>query len=242
MHTDINKSKINQSTIDRSKATQSREQEAIEVYSKWLEKKGLSADSLARRLHYIDALTPYLKHRECSGSVFRDAVDMVLCQNPADDWPYVLAVVREYFNFWLKDFKAIASLNSENNIDIEALMSKPLEGDLNTLWAKIDEEKFTMVELWPIKAYTMALRQEGGEKSLVDTRVKLAKLLLLRLRDYTEMNHVHYRLAVDSLLPLFKARQTRVLYLAIVREFYYFWIGDPEAVSYIQIDKLDIAV
>jgi hypothetical protein len=238
----INKSEINKSTIDISRTSQSREQEAIDVYSKWLEKKGLGTDSLARRLHYINALTPYLQHRECGGGVFRDAVDILLCQSPADDWPYVLAVVREYYNFWLKDFKAIAYLNQENNVDIESLLNKPLEGDLNTLWARIDEEKFTMVELWPIKAYSMALRQEGGERSLVDTRVKLVKLLLLRLRDYPEMNHVHYRLAVDSLLPLFKARQTRVLYLAIVREFYYFWIGDPDAVGYIQIDKLDIAV
>jgi hypothetical protein len=238
----INKSEINKSTIDLSKTRQSREQEAIDVYSKWLEKKGLSSDSLARRLEYINALTPYLQDKECGGSVFREAVDIVLGQSPADDWPYVLAVVREYFNFWLKDFKAIAYLNQESNVDIESLLGKPLKGDLNTLWARIDDEKFTMVELWPIKAYSMALRQEGGEKSLVDTRVRLVKLLLIRLREYPEMNSVHYRLAVDSLLPLFKARQTRILYLAIVREFYYFWIGDPGAVNYIQIDKLDIAV
>jgi hypothetical protein len=237
VQTIINQPKMSQSNNTLSSTSLSREQEAVDAYSNWLFKKGLGAGSLTRRVQHIQQLNPYLQNGECNAHAFRDAVDIVLCQSPAEQWPYVLAVIREYFNFWIKDFKAIAALNKENNLDIELLLNKPLEGDLHSIWARLDEEKFTMIELWPIKAYTMALRQEGGEKSLVDTRVKLVKLLLMRLRDAPEMNHKHYRLAVDSVLPLFKAKETRILVLAVAREFYYFWIGDPEAVGYIQIES-----
>jgi hypothetical protein len=99
-----------------------------------------------------------------------------------------------------------------------------------------------VVEQWPLKAYFTALRQEGADKAMVDTRVKLAKLLLYRLRSAPELNNQHYRLAVDSTLYLFKARETREMFLLAVREFYHFWIGDPEAANYIRVDRLSVAV
>ncbi len=219
-----------------------REHEALEAYTRLLRQKGLSESNIQRRRLSLERLFPYLEDRQCNGHIYREAVDIVLTQTTDEDWPYFLAIIRDYYNFWMKDFKAIASLNKTVSFDIERFLFKPQTGNLHSLWARLDEEKFTMVETWPVKAYTMALRQEGADKSLVETRIKLVKLLLFRLRDATELDNNHYRIAVDSTLPLFKAKQTRTLFLAVVREFYYFWIGDPDAVSYIQIDKLSLAM
>jgi hypothetical protein len=59
------------------------------------------------------------------------------------------------------------------------------------------------------------------------------KLLLVRLKDAPDKSHRIYRIAVDATIPLFTMKETRKLFLTVVREFYYFWIGDPEAASYI---------
>jgi hypothetical protein len=99
------------------------------------------------------------------------------------------------------------------------------------LWQTLDKAKFDTVENWPIKAYSLALRQAGAEQALVDTRVKLVKILLIRLRDAPQKSNRHYRIAVDATVPLFEKHDTRRLFFAVVREFYYFWIGDPDAAS-----------
>jgi len=59
------------------------------------------------------------------------------------------------------------------------------------------------------------------------------KILLLRLRDAPEKSSRHYRIAVDATVPLFEKQDTRRLFFAVVREFYYFWIGDPDAADHI---------
>ena len=52
---------------------------------------------------------------------------------------------------------------------------------LKALTDSLETEKFETSETWPLKAYTQALRFEGAELSLVDTRIKLAKIMLLSL-------------------------------------------------------------
>jgi len=97
----------------------------------------------------------------------------------------------------------------------------------------LDKEQFDISETWPLKSYTLAFRQNGAAQSLVDTRVKLVKLLLIRLRDAPAKNHKIYRIAVDASVFLFAVKGTRHLFFAVVREFYYFWIGDPDAANYV---------
>ena len=67
---------------------------------------------------------------------------------------------------------------------------------------------------------------------------RLLLLLLLRLRCLTEKNARSYRTAVNATLPLFELRETRLLFLIVVREFFYFWIGDPEAPSHLILDEM----
>ena len=38
-----------------------------------------------------------------------------------------------------------------------------------------------------------------------------------------------YRLAVESMLPVFLKKETSELFIAVVREFFHFWLGDPNA-------------
>jgi hypothetical protein len=215
------------------KMTQNREQEALSAYLKLLKNKGVDEDSLARRQDFLTKLFPVIGTIAYEGLAYRAAVELVLNGISKREWPLSLAVAREYFHFWIKDFKAIAALNADAEFDVDLIDWQPIDLDLKQLWPTLDNTRLSTVETWPIKAYALALRQTGAEQTLVDMRVKLVKILLVRLREAPLQSNKHYRIAVDATVPLFEKSDTRRLFFAVVREFYYFWIGDPDAASHV---------
>ena len=110
---------------------------------------------------------------------------------------------------------------------------KPILISLSGIWKTIDQEKFSTTDSWALKAYSKALRNENAEQMLIDTRVKLAKILLVRLKDAPDKSNKVYRTTVDATLPLFEVKKNRRLFLVVVREFFHFWSGNPEAEKYI---------
>jgi len=210
-----------------------REQEALSAYLNLLKIKGADELTLERRRHFLGRLFPTLRNAAYEGSAYRKAVEQVLNSIDRLDWPFSLAVAREYFHFWIKDFKSIAALTADSEFKVNPIDWQPVDLDIKSLWQSLDKAKFDTVENWPIKAYSLGLRQAGAEQALVDTRVKLVKILLIRLRDAPQKSSRHYRIAVDATVPLFEKHDTRRLFFAVVREFYYFWIGDPDAASHI---------
>lgn len=213
--------------------TENREQEALGAYLKLLKNKGADEAVLDRRQDFLARLFPAIQEIAYEGAAYRQAVELVLNGIDKLEWPFSLAVAREYFNFWTKDFKAIAALNADAGFDVNPIDWQPEDLNIKSLWQTLDKAKFDTVEIWPIKAYTLALRQAGAEQVLVDTRVKLVKILLIRLRDAPQKSNKHYRIVVDATVPLFEKNDTRRLFFAVVREFYYFWIGDPEAAEHV---------
>jgi len=212
-----------------------REQEAQDAYFKLLQNKGADLENLRRRQLCLQKLIPAIEPLQLDGVSYRDEVDNTLSAVAIADWPLFLTVVREYFHFWMQDFKTIAAMYSDAEFDPEIHEMKPLEGDLKVLWKKVEQEKFTTVENWPINAYVLALKQHGASPSMIETRTKLVKLLITQMREAPELNNKYYRLAVDSMMHLFTVSKMRIFFLAVVREFFNFWIGDPEAANHVRI-------
>jgi hypothetical protein len=208
---------------------QSRENEAINAYLKLLQSKGADDDMLQKRTIFLQQLGLNLVNRELNGNEYRAAIEDLMERVPADDWHLCLTAAREFYPFWMKDIKAIAALNVNPGFDVKPLQWKPLPASLKSLTDSLETEKFDASENWPLKAYSQALRQEGSEQVLVDTRVKLAKIILIRLRNAPVKSHKSYRTAVDLTLPLFNIKKNRRLFLVVVREFYHFWTGNPYA-------------
>ena len=218
---------------------ENREQEALGAYLKLLRNKGASEASLEQRKEFLLELIPRIADLPNDGFLYRDAVEDYLESVDKAKWAFCLMIARKYFPFWIKDIKAIAALNADAAFDVDSAQWQPLDHNLKVLWEMLDKEKFDVSETWPIKSYTLALRQDGAAQTLVDTRVKLVKLLLIRLRDAPEKNHKVYRIAVDSSASLFAVKETRYLFFLVVRDFYYFWIGDPKAAEYMTGDTTD---
>lgn len=208
-----------------------REKEAIRAYLKLLQAKGATSAVLHRRASFLEKLSLDLVSLALNGNEYRIAVENIMDAIQADDWHESLTAAREFYPFWVKDIKAIATLNINPGFEIHLLQWKPDQATLKSLTDSLQTEKFDTSENWPLKAYTQALRSEGAEQAVVDTRVKLAKIILIRLRNAPEKTHQSYRAAIDLTLPLFNIKQNRRLFLVVVREFYHFWSGNPNAAS-----------
>lgn len=210
-----------------------REQEALSAYLNFLQKKGADAETLQQRRDFLSPLLEALAGLAPDGKFYRKAVEARIDTLDKSQWPFGLSIAREYYPFWVQDIKAIAAMSEGKAFDVKPINWQPQDCNLKTVWGYLDKEKFSLVENWALKAYTLALRQDGAAQDIVDTRIKLVKLLLVRLRDAPEQSSKIYRVGVDATLGLFLLQDTRRLFLAVAREFYYFWIGDPEAPSYL---------
>ena len=209
--------------------TNQRELDALSAYLTYLTNKGASKSDMEMREDFLNILIPMLDKVTHNGAFYRDVVESLEALQPKLNWAVFLPVAREYFLFWMDDFKAIASLNREMNTASAPTQWVPPECDLQKMWASLDKEKFSMPESWPLKGYSKALKDGGADAAVIDARIKLAKLLLLRLRDAPEIDPKYFRIAVDTTVPLFTMKETKRLFLVVVREYYYFWSGSPDA-------------
>ncbi len=212
---------------------QEREQSALEVYLKLLKSKGFGPDTFGTRVKFLNHLMPLLADKPAVGLEYRQVVETLMDSVPEEEWPESLLIAREYYPFWINDFKAVTLLSKVVTEDALPIDWKPMHIELSQLWNTVDQEKFGTAEAWAIKAYTKALRNENAEQTLIDTRLKLVKILLVRIKDAPVKDNKAYRVAVDATLPLFELKKNRRLFLVVVREFFHFWAGNPEAEKYI---------
>ena len=210
-----------------------REQQAMEVYIKLLTGKGFGPETFVPRVSFLNKLMPLLADKELNGREYRTAIETIMDTIANDDWPESLVVAREYYAFWINDLKAVSLFSKNATEDPLPIDWKPIEVTLSSLWYTVDAEKFGTTDSWALKGYTKALRDENADQTLVDTRLKLAKVLLVRLRDAPDKNNKIYRIAVDATLPLFEVKKNRRLFLVVVREFFHFWAGNPEADKFV---------
>ncbi|HSI25667.1 MAG TPA: hypothetical protein VK952_08585 [Methylotenera sp.] len=211
----------------------SREQQALEVYIKLLTAKGFGPDTFVPRINFLNKLMPLLADKEPSGTEYRGVIETLMDSVKVEDWAESLVILREYFPFWMGDLKAVSQLSKSATEDALPIHWQPESVLLSDLWHTVDAEKFGTTDSWALKAYTKALRNENADQTLIDTRLKLAKILLVRMRDAPDKNNKIYRTTVDATLPLFEVKKNRRLFLVVVREFFHFWAGNPDADKYI---------
>lgn len=216
-----------------------REKEAVSAYLKLLQTKGAATGMLYKHSLFLDKLTLSLAEKALERAEYGAALDVVMKTIPVDDWHISLNIAREFYPFWMKDIKAITAFNLHYGFDVQSIQWKPLATSLKSLTESLATEEFDDSESLPLFAYKLALLHSGAEKSLADTRVILAKIILIRLRDAPVKNNKIYRTAIDLTLPLFSMKESKQLFLVVVREFYNFWAGNPDAASKVLKDNLD---
>lgn len=205
-----------------------REQDAYEAYLKLLAKKGISKEDLTERKFVLLRLMLYIENIPSDGQFYRKAVDKVLKRMSNEELSKAIPVIRDYYSFWIKDIKAIAAMNQDHEFDAEGHQWRPDTSDLKALWKSLDKLTLTEKESQPLETYEYLLRSRGADDEFISTRKKLAKLLLLRLRDVPHKQPNAYRKVIDANLAMFNVQETHHTFLNVAREFYGFWRGNQD--------------
>lgn len=209
-----------------------READAIHAYYNLLHSKGADAAIMAQRDALLAELTPLLANLECTSTDYRQAVDHCLEDKPAERWPELLTIIREFYPFWRGDVKAVMQYADTVGFELHPIGWQPAVIDLQSVWPALQSEKFETSELWALNGYVKALKSMDNKQDMeIEIRTRMAKLMLLRLREAPLSEKNAYRITADATLPLFNLKNTRHLFLNAVREFYYFWAAHPEAVE-----------
>lgn len=212
-----------------TESVKSREKEAAEAYLKFLQSKGAPSGMLYIRSRFLDTFIIKLSGKIQTRKEFSYALDDAMATIPLADRSNALNTAREYFPFWMNDIKAIAMFEEYYGFNVNVIKWEPKQSTLKALTDDLDTEKLTDAESQSLNRYRQVIVRRGADKAVVETRAKLAKIILIRLRDAPVTNHAIYRTSVDLTLPLFKTKEIKQLYLNVVREFYYFWTNDPDA-------------
>lgn len=215
--------------MKKNEIVNNREKEAADAYLRFLQSKGASTRMLYLRSRFLDTFTPKLKGKIQARKEFAIALEETITALPLTDRSNALSAAREFFPFWMNDIKAIAMFQEFYGFNVSEIEWKPKHSTLKEITDDLDTEAFTDAENLSLNAYLHVIIKRGADQSVVDIRTKLAKIILIRLRDAPTTNHAVYRLSVDLTLPLFKTNEIKQLYLDVVREFYYFWMNDPKA-------------
>jgi len=210
----------------------SREADAIQAYYNLLHGKGADDAIMAQRDVLLAELSPLLADLECTSTAYRQAVDDCLADKPAQRWPELLTIIREFYPFWRGDVKAVMQYADTVGFELHPISWQPAVIDLQSVWPALQSEKFETSELWALNGYVKALKSmEHKQEMDIELRTRMAKLMLLRLREAPMTEKNAFRITADATLPLFNLKNTRHLFLNAVREFYYFWAAHPDAVE-----------
>jgi hypothetical protein len=201
----------------------SREQIAINAYLKLLQSKGIPAGELYKRSAFLDKLAPHLNEKALVAAEFSKALDIAIESFANENRAETISIAREFYPFWMQDIKTIAAFNASYYFDFASIQWKPIPSSLDELTHIIEKSKFNKIEMKSLQSYIQTMSENGAEETVIDTRSKLAKLILIKLRDAPVKNNKTYRMAIDIILPLFTINEIKQLFLTVVSEFYLHW-------------------
>jgi hypothetical protein len=203
----------------------SREDIAINAYIKFLTAKGVAQAQLQKRQVFLKALVQKLEHKDLTRNEYATALNALLNKTKEVDWAEQISFAREFYPFLMQDFKAIALLNENYGLELKAEQWTPAVVSLDSLTEIINSHRFSEAESLMLERYLQLLHTQTLEKPDVAVRLKLAKLVLIRLREAPAKNGLVYRAAVDVTWPLFQLKESRQTFLAVIREFFNIWMN-----------------
>lgn len=202
-----------------------KEEKALNAYIKFLQGKNVSNEAIAVRSRFLEKLTILLQGKS-TREEYGSALETALKVEGSIERHQQLNIAREFFPFWMNDVKMIARMSETYGFDLSISQLKPLPAisveELNNY--KLDDSESDL-----LNRYALLMKEQNQPEEVVQARLRLAKLVLLRLRDIPIKNNVSYRMAVEVTLPLFNVDDIRQRFLQAVREFFYIWIAkvDP---------------
>jgi len=168
-------------------------------------------------------------------SAYRNAVQPYIESLNEDDKSFGVDLIREFYSFWYKEQQP--DVLSEDVDILHRYIFKKSDADeqLFEKWNAADNIKLSSEELNVLQNYVEVLVSLSIGYNAVKVRKKMAKLILLELRHLPDLKSNNYRAAVNKLQEMIKSKDLKMFFGYLSREFYYFWINDPEAEKHISV-------
>lgn len=166
-----------------------------------------------------------------TNEAYRTKVNAFTLNLDEDNKAVCLEMVREFYPFWYLSFNANA--NDDENIQN---LKKPLpdvgidKNPLIAIWNQLDQQRLTKHENELLDNYLLGLKQLKYMKEPTEIRTKIAKFLLVQLREFDGKTGETYRQAVDLVHSVVSSEDLKVFMFEVCREFYPFWMLEREAV------------
>lgn len=199
------------------------ENEALNAYLSFLRTKGITQKSLDARIEFLMRLIAGLASKPNDRNAYAGALNTIMKKTRDQAWHFHMQVAREFYPFWMQDIKAIALLSEQYGTQ-SVVDWTPLPTTLKQISFMLETVIFNEAESAQLEQYLHNMRQQGLPKGEIVVKLRLAKIMLLRLRDAPQKSGAIYRVAVDMTLPLFRLKNSRQLFLNVVREFFEHWM------------------
>ena len=205
---------------------------SIEAYLETLYTDGIGNVYIESSKYYLIILADYLYSIQADGKSYRQAVDSMILHANVEEQPLCLHIARAFYPFWINEHKlAFKTINpaalKSHTAEIES-QKKDTSALTSALWNTIDTEFFSSAENEPINLYTASLLDKGISIEQINTKQKLAKIIIKQYRN--EERDLHsYRKVVDKSQHLFSRQDLQEFFLVVSREFYSFWLTLQQA-------------
>lgn len=203
-------------------------EDALEAYLNLIHRKGASDQVVEERRQLLKKLTALLDGRPKDIELFRQAVDAYLERCPHEDRVTALTCAREYYYFWLGDMKKLAELTSRSGFTIHN-PRMDIAASLDELLQRMAAAGFSRFPP-SLEIYLGKLFEGGMKERQIAPREQILKAMLYLL-DGQPYKPENYRIAVDAMLLQLKFDddESRVAFLQLAREYFYYWLSFPPA-------------
>ena len=201
---------------------------SIEAYLDTLHADGVGIEYIESSKYYLIILADYLYSIQADGKSFRQAVDSMTLHADIEEQPLCLHIARAFYPFWINTHKLAKNTHHQTAFKTSTLEIEAQKKATSALWNTIDTEFFSSEENELIDLYTASLLDKGISSEQINTKQKLAKIIIKQYRNQKRDLH-SYRKIIDKTQHLFSRQDLQEFFLVVSREFHSYWLMVKQA-------------
>lgn len=192
-------------------------------------RQSLDNQSLHKVKYLLVKLVDQLYGVDIDGNAYRNALNAVTRDLNEDDREKFIKLARAFYRHVKNDLNKPFENYTSNTIDSNLIDQKE---KFMELWINAEGELLHELELWPLKQYLESIQTKGLKGEDLSVCERIAKVVLLELRNEKDKNEIAYRNVLDKIQHLFEREDLRGLFFNVTREFYHFWINTKSNSKY----------
>lgn len=189
---------------------------AVHSYMNTYFSKQSNPKSIDEVKFYLNKLANYLYTIDVDGVAYRQVIDKLIFGLDKKNRDFCITLAREFYPYCRNNYGVL----DQNIINIEASKIEFVQ-----LWNKIDDEFFSNIESNSLFQYIQFLNQNSLSQSDISISGKIAKVIILEIRNHDQNLKISYRSAINKIQHYFSYNDMQGLFYEVSRQLYKFWIN-----------------